>query len=123
MESMLEYNAAIWDDNGDTADQQPNSSLKQTDMSFPQSLYNTNELNTHSRLDSNDTDHSSQDRNDLSKDVSVIKYAPSVGPAEVQGYSARQRRNSFQDMTGFGHANNVKPPGLDMVTIINFCPW
>jgi hypothetical protein len=123
MESALEYNAGIGDNNGDTADQQPNSGLKQTNMAFPQSLYNTNELNTHSRLDSNDTDDSSQDRNNLSQEMRIIKYAPNMGPAEAQGYSARQRRNSFQDMTGFGHANKVKLPGLDMVTIITFCPW
>jgi hypothetical protein len=123
MESTLEHNAGIGDNNGDTADQQPNSSLTQTNMSHPQSLHNINELNTHSRLDSNGTDHSSRDRNNLSQDMRVIKYAPNMGPAEAQGYSTRQRRNSFQDMTAFGHTNRAELPGLDMVNIIAFCPW
>jgi len=122
MESTLEYNAGIGDNNGDTADQQPNSSLKQTNMSFPQSLHNTNEPNTHSRLDSNNTD-SSQDRNNLSQDMRVIKYAPNMGAAEAQGYSTRQRRNSFQDMTSFRNANKTELPHLDMVSTIASCPW
>jgi hypothetical protein len=123
MESTLEYNAGIGDDNGDAADQQPNSSLKQTNMSFPQSLHNTNELNTRSRMDSNDTDDLSQDRNNLSQDMRVIKYAPNMGPAEAQGYSTRQRRNSLQDMTGFGNPNKAELPRLDMVSTIAFYLW
>jgi hypothetical protein len=123
MESTLEYNPGFGDNNGDPADQQPNSSLKQTNMSSPQSFHNAKELNTHSRLDSKDTDDSSQERKNLSQDMRVIKYAPNMGPVEAQGYSTRQRRNSFQDMTGFGHANKAKLPGLDMVSIIAFWPW
>ena len=123
MESTLEYDACVGDNNGDTADQQPTSGLKQPDMLLPKSPHNTNEMNTHSRLESNDTGYSSQARNNLSQDTRVIKYAPNMGPAEAQGYSTRQRRNSFQDMTGFGYANKAELPGLDMVSIIAFCSW
>jgi hypothetical protein len=123
MESALEFNAGIGDNNGDTADQQPTSSLKQLNMSFPQSFHNTNELNTHSRPDSNYIDDSSKYRNSLSQDMGVVKYAPSMGPVEAQGDSTRQRRNSFQDMTDFGYTNKAEQPGLDIVSFIACGPW
>ena len=111
MKSGLQYDPGIGDNNGEAADQQSSSSLKQS---------SPNDFNTHSSLDLNETENSSQDRKNISQDTRATNYAPVMGPAEARGCSAGQRRNSFQDTTDFGHANRFKLPGCEMVIIITF---
>jgi hypothetical protein len=125
-ESTPECNAGDGSNDDDITNTPSPSNLKQPNISLPQSLHNTNELNAHPNLESEKAGNSSQDRHDSSQDMSIINYAPNTGPApEIQNKnsSTGERRNRSPDSRAYKEATCAELPVFDVVSTIAFCPY